>query len=436
MKLLHRAGLGGRLLAIILFVVSLDVIVNSLMFESARVYATREDDAAWMAEHLIVAHRVIDASTPAQRPAVAREMSTERFEISWSQSRTPARNAMELPTLHQQMLGAQPGLRDAQLRLKLLPLSAGGNFSGSTRLRDGSIINFRIYGHAPLSLNFGRFLSMAVPSMVLVLLAWIMFRMMLHPLRSLVKATSEVGTADPRPLPENGEGEVLHLIRAFNAMQQRIHQLLDSGSQTLLAITHDLRTPLARLQLRIDHAGMDPQLRHGIAQDIDEMRDLLVSLQTYVESGRDNAPLERIDIAVTAQTLINNVRDSGGKASYKGPPHLEIFTRPVAIRRALSNLVENGLAYAGHARLSIAEHSDAVEIVVEDDGPGIPEDRLADVLHPFVRLDNARTRNTKGMGLGLPIVDSVVKAEGGQLLLANKPGGGLRVTIRLSRTPG
>lgn len=434
MRLLRRVGLGGRLLAIVVVVVSIDFLVNSVLFESARMFVLREDDAAWMAEHVVVAHRVIDRARPAERNLVAHELRTERFVVSWSRSRPPATNTIELSTLHRQMLAAEPDLRAVHLHLKLMPLSLGGNIGGSTALSDGSLVNFRFAGHAPWSLNFGRFLEMALPSLLLLLLAWLLFRVMLRPLRALVKATSEVGAANPRPLPETGEGEVLHLIRAFNAMQERIHQLLASGSETLLAIGHDLRTPLARLQLRIDDANIDPGLRREIAGDIDEMRDLLQSLQTYVESGQEHGALERIDIAVMAQTLVDNARDRGARAGYHGPSHLEMASRPVSIRRALSNLIENALAYAGNARVEVAARSDAIEIVVEDDGPGIPEERMIEVLRPFIRLDDARTRDTAGMGLGLPIVDRVVKAEGGTLALANRPSGGLRVTIRLPRT--
>jgi signal transduction histidine kinase len=166
------------------------------------------------------------------------------------------------------------------------------------------------------------------------------------------------------------------------------------------------------------------------------MRDLLASLQAFVESGNDQGPLERIDVAVTAQTLVDNARDRGARASYRGPRHLEVVTRPVSIRRAMSNLVENALAYAGNARVEVAKRGGVLEIVVEDDGPGIPPDRMAEVLRPFIRLDNARGRDTAGMGLGLPIVERMVAAEGGTLDLCNKLGGGLRVTIRLPDATG
>lgn len=434
MTFLRSVGLTGRLLAIVAVVVSIDFLLNTVIFERTAAFAVREDDAAWMAEHLVMAHRLIERSPPADRNVVARELSVGRFMISWSQTRAPLADAIELSTLRRQMLVAEPALKSANLHLKLMPLSNGGNIGGSTTLRDGSLLVFRAYSPATWSLNLGRIVGLALPSLLLLLLAWILFRVTLKPLRALVDAASEVGSGDPRPLPETGQAEVLRLIQAFNTMQERIHQLLASGSQTLLAIGHDLRTPLSRLQLRIESASLEPGLRQEIAHDIEEMRALLQSLQTYVESGDDHTASELIDIASTAQTQVDDARDRGGRVSYRGPSHLEIVTRPVAFRRALSNLIENAVAYAGNARVELQQRDGMVEIAVDDDGPGIPEDRMTDVLRPFVRLDNARARNTAGMGLGLPIVDRVTKAAGGTLELANKPSGGLRVTIRLPYT--
>ena len=425
--------MAGQLLAIVLIVVAIDLLVNSWLFQNTQAYAMREEEAAAIAEHVVVAHRVISRTPPGERSAVARELTTERFEISWSRDSTPGSRPIELNALHQQMLAAEPALVPMNLQLSLRPLTFRNDIGGSTELQDGSRVNFRFRSDAFWSLNFGRFLGMAVPSVAIFALAWILLRVMLQPLRTLVRATSAVGAANPQPLEEVGQGEVLHLIRAFNAMQERIHQLLISGSQTLLAIGHDLRTPLARLQLRIDGAKLDPALRREIEHDIDEIRGLLQSLQNYVDSGKESGQLERIDIAVTAQTLVDNAYDRGAEAAYYGPRHMEIMAHPVSIRRALSNLVENAVAYAGNVRVELIDRNNSVEIVVEDDGPGIPPERLSEALHPFIRFDNARTRDTAGMGLGLPIVDRVVQAEGGTLHLANKPSGGLRVVIRLPR---
>lgn len=431
MKLLRRIGLGGRLLAILVIVVVVDFMVNTVIFERTNEFVLREDDAERMAEHLIIAYRVLERTPLPERPAVAEELSTERFAISWSPSRGRNTSAVELTTLRLQVLEFEPDLEDTDLHLRLLPLSNGGNIAGSVTLPDRSVLSFRTFGRVAWSLNLGRLIGLALPSLLLLVLAWLMFRATLKPLRTLVHATSEVGASDPQPLEETGQAEVRHLIRAFNTMQERIHQLLASGSQTLLAIGHDLRTPLARLQLRIDEAGLDPTLQREMAHDINEMRDLLQSLQIFVESGQDGIPAERIDIAATAQTQVDNALDRGGRVSYHGPPHMEIMARPVWIRRALSNLIQNAVAYGGNARVGVRQVGRTVELSVEDDGPGIPEDRMAEVLRPFIRLDNARSRDTPGMGLGLPIVERAVKAEGGTLRLVNMPTGGLRVTMRL-----
>lgn len=436
MNILSRIGLAGQLLAIVLVVVSIDLLLNSWLFQNTQRYAMREEEAAAIAEHVVVANRLMGRTPPAERKAVARELTTERFEISWSRAGKAVSKTTELSTLHRQMLAAEPALVPMDLQLTLMPLPFGNDIGGSTQLRDASRVNFRFRSDAFWSLNFGRFLSMAGPSLAILALAWALLRLMLQPLRTLVRATSAVGASYPEPLEEAGQGEVLHLIRAFNAMQERIHQLLASGSQTLLAIGHDLRTPLARLQLRIDGVKIDPALRREIEEDIDEIRGLLQSLQTYVDSGHESGPPERIDIAVTAQTLVDNACDRNAQAAYYGPRHLEIMAHPVSIRRALSNLVENALAYAGNVRIEVIVRTGIVDIVVEDDGPGIPPERLAEALHPFIRFDDARTRNTAGMGLGLPIVDRVVQSEGGTLHLANKPSGGLRVTIRLPYKTG
>ncbi len=431
MTWLSRVGLGGRLLAIMVIVIAIDFLANTLLFDRASDFALRNDDAERMAEHLVISYRVIESTPLQDRNAVAHELSTDRFASTWSRTRPREVHTLELATLRRQVLTLEPELATANLHLQLAGLSSGGNITGSMTLPDKSVITFRTYGRVAWTLNLGRLVGLMLPSAVLIVLAWLMFRATLAPLRTLVRATSEVGATNARPLEERGQAEVRHLIRAFNAMQERIHQLLASGSQTLLAIGHDLRTPLARLQLRIDDASIEPGLHAEITQDINEMRDLLQSLQTFVEAGEDAPPGQRIDIAAMAQTMVDNARDRGGQSSYHGPERLEATARPVSLRRALSNLLENALVYGGNARVAVRRDGAAVEITVEDDGPGIPEDRMGDVLRPFIRLDGARARNTAGMGLGLPIVERAAKAEGGTLTLANRPEGGLRVTIRL-----
>ncbi|OYX94506.1 MAG: hypothetical protein B7Y74_06855 [Novosphingobium sp. 35-62-5] len=269
-----------------------------------------------------------------------------------------------------------------------------------------------------------------LPTLVLVTLAWVLFRATLAPLRTLVRASRTVGSGPPEPLEETGTSEVRDLIHAFNEMQQRIHESMANRTQSMLAIGHDLRTPLSRMQLRLEDARIDEETRQDMGKDLGEMRHMLESLQAFVESGGSRIPAERINLAVMVQTLVDTAADDGCDATYHGLESLEIMARPVSLRRALANLIENAVHYAGNVRVTVQRDHGLAEVVIEDDGPGIPEDRINDVLQPFVRLDTARSRDTPGMGLGLAIVRRAILLDNGELKLRNRAAGGLEVTLR------
>jgi signal transduction histidine kinase len=318
------------------------------------------------------------------------------------------------------------------LRLDLPTIANGSTVSGILRLGDGSWMTFQMRGlTAGWQLSVGRVLRALIPALLLLLYSAILIRSTLQPLRKLIHAAGHVGLGWREPLPETGTAEIKSLIHAFNKMQVRIHQLIESRTQALAAVSHDLRTPLARVQLRLDSID-DARLRAELRNDIDEMDAMIDSLLAFLGGDRDPEKPVLVDLAVVAATLIDNAADRGADARYFGPDHLEVRVRVSAVRRAISNLIENALHYGGQVRVRLEEPGDnLVELTVEDDGPGIPEDRLEEVLLPFFRLDESRARITKGFGLGLAIVVGVVEAESGTLALVNRPEGGLSVTIRL-----
>lgn len=430
-------GILTRILLILVAIMATEFVANTLVFNRANRFALHEDDAHRMAEHLVVARRLLDRTRPAERPTVASELSTDRFTFRWSRSGDVMPASLSLNNMRSQILEEEPALLAAKLRLHLLPLPKGGDVAGSMELSDGTLLFFRTYQAKGLwTLTFGRILSLIAPTLVLVLIGIFMVRATLRPLNVLMRATRQVGTGDPQPVPEAGPTEVRHLIHAFNEMQLRIHRLVSSRTQALAAVGHDLRTPLARLQLRLDGARLDPETQRLMDQDIHEMTELLRSLQIYLSGEGETVPAERVDLAVMASTLIDAACDMGKDAHYVGPDHLEVEVRPVALRRALSNLIDNALHYGGNVRLTLREKEDGILVIVDDDGPGIAEEKLPEVLQPFVRLDHARSRNTRGMGLGLPIVKDAVQAEKGSFSIANRPEGGLRATIRLPKATG
>jgi len=430
-RLFRRFGLPERLIAVLLLVFVIDVICNTVLFERANTFELRRDDAQRIAENLVLASRAIDHAKTDDRQIVTSALSTAQFSLRLNEQGKRYRGSLGLANLRAQVIEMAPELAHSDLELHLESIPRDGNIGGSLRLADGAVLDFRTHARSAWKLSIGRFASLVLPTLLLISLAWLLLRAALHPLRSLIRATRNFGAGPPRLVPERGPDEMRELIRAMNEMQERIHQSLLDRTHTMLAIGHDLKTPLARMRLRLDDGDVDPVVRDGINHDIDEMRMLLDSIQAYVDTGGTQIPAERIGLAIMAETLVDTAADRGADATYSGLPSLEIMARPVSIRRALSNLIENALHYGGNVRVGLRRDGGAAEITVDDDGPGIPEERITDALQPFVRLDTARARDTAGMGLGLPIVRKAVRLEGGTLDLRNRPEGGLRATIRL-----
>lgn len=426
----RRFGLPEWLLAILLLVALVDFAANTLLFERASRFALREDDAARVAENLVIASRTIARAPAAERRQVAKALSSNRFALDWQSSgKRPAASA-QLGRLREQIVGDAAELGRADLQLHVKSAGASGRVSGSLLLPDRSVVLFQTYANDTWGISPGRIVPLMLPTLALVVLAWVLFRATLAPLRTLVRASKRVGAGPPQPLAEQGTAEVRDLIHAFNEMQQRVYESMTNRTQSMLAIGHDLRTPLARMQLRVESLDLDDETREGMSADLSEMRHMLESLQAFVETGGSRLPAERIDVAVMTQTLVDTAADNGADATFHGLESLEIVARPVSLRRALSNLIENALHYAGNVRVTVRRDGEIAEIVVEDDGPGIPGDRLDDVLQPFIRLDSARSRDTPGMGLGLAIVRRAVQLDNGTLHLRNRPTGGLIATLR------
>lgn len=424
-------SLAGTLLAIVLALLVVDFVGNSFMFERANKVTVNSEEASRLAEHLAVARRVVAAVPAAERPEKARQLSTGRFRLAWQPGPANERGDVRLRGLRGEVIQAEKELSAANLRLRFIPSSDGGGIAGSVTLPDRSALVFRSLSPVSWSFNAALLLRFSLPSLILLAIAWMLVRGSFKPLNGLVRATSQVGTDDMILLPETGQREVRQLIRAFNTMHERIHQLLTSRTQTLLAIGHDLRTPLARLQLRVEGLNIAEDRRDELAGDITEMAELLASLQAFVVDGRDIGPLEPLDLAAMVQSQVDDAADRGLNVDYRGPARLEVHAHPPSLRRAIANLLQNALRYAGDAQVDLRAVPAGIELEIADSGPGIPPDRLDEVIQPFIRLDEARARNTGGMGLGLAIVDRIVRSHGGTLILANRLGGGLSATIRL-----
>ncbi|MFA5990550.1 MAG: ATP-binding protein [Sphingomonas sp.] len=422
----------GRLIVILLLTVVVEFSASTLLYERASELSLREDEAHRLAEHLEISRKLLDKWPPAERARIAKELGTDRYRVEWTTVQPGSSSFRpQLASMQRQVLAWEPDLARSSLRLRLSALQDGSTILGDLRLHDGSWMAFQMRGVVDgWGLAWGRILRALVPALLLLVFSGLLIRSTLRPLRALIRAAGQVGVGERQTVEEAGSSEIRSLIHAFNEMQERIHLLMESHTRALAAVGHDLRTPLARLQLRLDEVA-EPALRDGLADDVAEMNDMVASLLAFFGGQSDPEPPALADLAVIAATIVNDAADRGLAASYTGPDHLELRLRASAIRRAVANLVENALHYGNAARVRIERDAGEVWVIVEDDGPGIPKERRKDVLRPFVRLDEARSRNTRGLGLGLAIVASAVEAEGGVLCFENRPQGGLVVTMRL-----
>jgi signal transduction histidine kinase len=280
------------------------------------------------------------------------------------------------------------------------------------------------------AIDAGSLLSMAAMALGIALASALVVRWITRPLRRLAEAADGIGrNTGTQPLPSDGPSEVRHAAIAFNAMQERIRRLVEDRTEALAAMSHDLRTPLARLKLR---AGFlpDGEERARMEADIAEMEIMVSRTLDYLREGRDAEPSHPTDLAAILQTLASDATDAGGDVAYEGPPRVVLPLRRLAAKRALSNLVENALLHgAPPVRLRVYQDGPWVTVEVSDNGPGLAPEDHARALAPFGQVDPARSRG--GTGLGLAIASRFAEASNGVIELGRADGGGLVVRLRL-----
>jgi signal transduction histidine kinase len=232
------------------------------------------------------------------------------------------------------------------------------------------------------------------------------------------------------PMTETGTVEMQRAARAFNRMQERLRRLIESRTQMLAALSHDLRTPLTLLRLRTEEVA-DADERDKMLATIGEMNEMIGSTLAFARDEVRAEPRRRVDVAALLTSVVDDMADAGLPVTMQAAAPLIHDCQPGALKRAITNLLDNAVKYGKRAQAAIATVGTTIEVTIDDDGPGIPETELPRVFQPFYRIEDSRSRDTGGIGLGLAIAQSIVQAHGGELILANRPGGGLRACIKL-----
>ncbi len=270
--------------------------------------------------------------------------------------------------------------------------------------------------------------------LVLMAILYGVLRRLTGPLAALTRRTAQIARpgAPSQPLEPQGPDDVRGLIAAHNAMEARIGAMLAEKDVMLGAIGHDLKTPLAALRVRIESVEDDAQ-RARMAATIEDIVRTLDEILELARIGRASNPPERAAITALADSVVEEFEDMGEPVTLADGPRVSATVHVTWLKRALRNLISNAVRYGGSATVSVIEEPRQVILRVEDEGPGIPEDRIGSMTEPFVRGEASRSRATGGAGLGLTLARAVAEERGGSLVLANRREGGLRAEIRLPR---
>ncbi|MDR3494497.1 MAG: ATP-binding protein [Ancalomicrobiaceae bacterium] len=254
------------------------------------------------------------------------------------------------------------------------------------------------------------------------------------PLSDFAHAAERLGMdVNAAPLAEDGPEEVRVAARAFNQMQTRIRSFVDDRLRMLAAISHDLRGPITRVRLRAEQMAIDAETQRKILADLDEMAQMVDSSLAFARDEAMDEATQLVDLSTLLTTVSDDAVDAGHRAEFAFDGRLVFLGRPLALKRLFANLVDNAIRYGRCAEVRASVDERALCVIIEDQGPGIPQSEMENVFKPFFRLERSRNKRTGGIGLGLATARTIARAHGGDVVIENRPDAGLRATVTLPR---
>ena len=378
----------------------------------------------------------IAGNVPAERrPELLARVARPPLDAHWSPTAQPPTEAATDWLSRHLSRDLQQALGDLGPASIVIDDSPAEEVAAWLQLADGSWLTVTVDREAlgPLwPLRFG--LGLSVLTGGIALLAVWAARRVTVPLGRFAQAAGRLGTdVNAPPMAEAGPSEIVQAARAFNQMQERIQRLVDDRTRMLAAIAHDLRTVLTRLRLRAELIEDAEQQGKAIA-DLDAMALMLDETLAFARDDSAGDARQDVDLAALVRSLCDDLADVGQPVRYLGPDRLRFACRPVALRRALANLIDNAVKYGREAEVGLQTERETIRLTIEDRGPGIPTAAREQVFQPFFRLEPSRSRATGGTGLGLAVARTIVHRHGGEIALGDRPGGGLVVRITLPVT--
>lgn len=311
------------------------------------------------------------------------------------------------------------------------PIQIDGYVVLSSKLENGQWVNLAsaVRNGEPFLIRTLVIQAVVLYLLLLLPLIWL-GRYIARPLKQLTEQANSIGIEDSGKLAESGPPDTKQLIGAFNEMKSRVESMLDEKDVMLGAIGHDLRTPLAALRVRIESVE-DEVERDRMVKGIEDMDRTLDDILSLARLGRSHEEAIRNDLSALIETVVSEFQDLGKKVQWEFDGKISIKIRGSMIRRALRNLVDNAVKYGGQASISVEQSGDDVKIYIDDNGPGMPEQKISPMFEPFGRGEQSRNRATGGSGLGLTLARAIAREHGGDVELSNREQGGLRASLVL-----
>ncbi len=264
----------------------------------------------------------------------------------------------------------------------------------------------------------------------LIPLAYLFSRRLAAPITAFASAAERLGR-DPRaePLDLRGPAEIGVAVKAFNEMQERLARYVDDRTAMVGAIAHDLRTPLTRLRFRLEEAP--EAVKDKMGADIAEMEAMISGTLAFVRDASKHADRAKLELSSLLESLADEMNETGLDVIVERAQRVVVEGDPIDLRRLFNNLLDNAVKFGAAARIRVMAEGDVAVVEIDDKGPGLPEDELERVFEPFYRREASRSRDTGGIGLGLPVARSIARAHGGDATLRNRPGGGLTARVAI-----
>ncbi len=456
MKWLLPKSLAGQTVLVLLAGLTITHILSMLVYSSDRGEALSVMAEQHLTQRIANVSHLISVSPPEWRNRIVAGLDEPLFQISLSSETafTPGaatsgkaaaiqrymEKALEKDSVRRVFIQLLSGASDGrpswpQSLIRFTPLEMPHqSLRIAVELNDGQWLNF--LGAFPKVRPFwsiASFLSVLSMAVAVILLSIWVVRRLTMPLGRFAKAAERLGKdVTAPPLPIGGPTELRQASRAFNEMQERLRRFIENRTRMLAAISHDLRTPITLLRLRSELID-DEDLQAQTMSTLDEMETMIASTLAFAREDAVREERRKVDISALLDSICDDLSQAGLPIEADLPHRVPYECRPVSMKRAFTNLIDNAVKYGGKAYVAMAATGRAVEIDIEDHGPGIPEKEMEHVFTPFYRIDSSRNPKTGGIGLGMSVAQTIIHAHGGGISLSRSGKGGLRVHIELPR---